>query len=125
LTLLSGQARITCLRDGGAECVEDARVRACASEALQLLIHLLRILFCELGDGAHFKEFEIAEHCRADGDEIVQCAVVGHRPSFVFRFRFAISKKATLLGWFLQAGKSPGLDGRLLHCDRCANVFCL
>lgn len=90
------------MRHRSPESIQNARILARASKELQLFIHFLGMLLCELSDSAHFEEFEIAEHCRADGDKIFQSTGVGQGPSFLVRFIFAKDENVTLFDAFVQ-----------------------
>jgi hypothetical protein len=41
-------------------------------------VHLGRVLFRELSNGTNAEKFEIAEHSRADGDEVAELALRDH-----------------------------------------------
>jgi hypothetical protein len=61
---------MACLGDRGAEGVENARILVLAGEALEAVIELQGITFCELGDRADTEKMEIAFDRRAHGNEV-------------------------------------------------------
>jgi hypothetical protein len=71
------------LRDCGPEGVEHAGVLTTAHEPFESRVHFPGILFGELPDGMDSEEIEIAEHCGADGDKVLQALMGVHGGSLL------------------------------------------
>ncbi len=62
------------------EHVENTGILVRAGKLCETHVHFVGRLFGELRNGPDAKEFEVADHRGADGDEIAQAATVrGHR----------------------------------------------
>jgi hypothetical protein len=72
--LLGGEKGIPGLRHGGGESIEAADIDLLPGDAAEPLVELLWILAGELGDTADAEKPEIAEHGRADRDEVPELA---------------------------------------------------
>jgi hypothetical protein len=76
---LDGKARIACLSHSGREHVENTWVLVRGGKLFETHVHFVGILFGELRNGPDAKEFEVADHSGADGEEIAQGTVRGQR----------------------------------------------
>jgi len=66
----------------GFQDIKDAGILALAGEPLEPSVHSPGILFGKLGDGADAEQIEIAEHSRANGNEVLKVAVRSHVDAF-------------------------------------------
>ena len=71
------------MRDCGMEGVEHAGVLTTADEPFESRVHFPGVLFGELLDGMDSEAIEIAEHCGADGDKVLQAVLGVHEGSLL------------------------------------------
>src|ERR1035437_6456417 len=82
LALLRRKARIPGLGHGRAKDIQHTRVLALAGKAAQLFVHTLRVLAGQVRHALYAQHLEIADHGRANRDQVLETALLGKHRKF-------------------------------------------
>src|SRR5580658_6967947 len=101
-TLLARQIRILRLSYRRAKYIQATDVPRLAGDLAELLVHLLRIAPRQLRHGANTKKFEIAQHRRANRNQVAQLLFFAHHKTSLTNLGISCrvtSLNKTSAGW--------------------------
>jgi len=117
------------LCDRRTEGVKDTGVLTETGEAFESLVHFCGILLRELRDGLDSEDLEIAEHCRSDGDEVLETTFGAHGSTLLslsVRYRGERYNKRPFQSRGISSRADPekcGAEPHFAGFGRCVNVF--